>query len=272
MVYCGRPFIGCEPCRHAKKKCTLERPVCLRCARLNKACLNYRHDGGLRFRDETYRITAKLDGRSHSQCISATNDQDRDPGSRAEVPQPQRAPSLHLVSKQSRCAMELSLSRLIMPQPEVVAVNYFLSSFMSDGYWRHVPERAFMQGQDDCLASAVRACGMAALANVQDVSHARAWYRSMYAKALSLVNLALGDPTRNLTDDTLIAVLMLSFFEVPPTWSFVGNGMLIKCKEPHMRRLAIDAVLEDTYRRRDSVDQITGQVTTEICYGSSALP
>lgn len=42
----------------------------------------------------------------------------------------------------------------------------------------------------------------------------REWSRNMYLKAIGLLNEALRDPKRSKSDESLIAVTMLSFFEV----------------------------------------------------------
>jgi hypothetical protein len=55
---------------------------------------------------------------------------------------------------------------------------------------------------------------MAALENVKNVPRGREWSRNMYLKAIRLLNEALQDPKRSRNDESLIAVSMLSFFEV----------------------------------------------------------
>ena len=61
MVYRGKPSAGCENCRKAKKKCTLELPACSRCAKLNKQCSGYRDTTGLQIQDETLSVTRKAE-------------------------------------------------------------------------------------------------------------------------------------------------------------------------------------------------------------------
>jgi hypothetical protein len=55
---------------------------------------------------------------------------------------------------------------------------------------------------------------MAAFENIRNVPHGREWSRNMYLKAIGLLNEALRDPKRSKSDESLIAVTMLSFFEV----------------------------------------------------------
>jgi len=70
MVYRGKPSAGCEACRKAKKKCTLEQPACSRCVKLNKPCSGYRDTTGLQVQDETQFVTQKAE-RKRAQQIKA---------------------------------------------------------------------------------------------------------------------------------------------------------------------------------------------------------
>ena len=54
---------------------------------------------------------------------------------------------------------------------------------------------------------------MAALSNVQLVSRGKDYALSMYVDALRLLNQALQDPIKSKTDETLIAVIMLGYYE-----------------------------------------------------------
>ncbi|KAF7196863.1 hypothetical protein HII31_01781, partial [Pseudocercospora fuligena] len=62
MVYNGKPSQGCEPCRRAKKRCSLERPVCRRCVKLGKKCGGYRDISVLQVRDHTPDVIKKFGG------------------------------------------------------------------------------------------------------------------------------------------------------------------------------------------------------------------
>ncbi|KAK3100940.1 hypothetical protein LTR53_018725, partial [Teratosphaeriaceae sp. CCFEE 6253] len=54
---------------------------------------------------------------------------------------------------------------------------------------------------------------MAALDNVEHISMGRDYARTMYIEALSLLNAALRDPVRSKTDEALLAVAMLGYYE-----------------------------------------------------------
>lgn len=66
---------------------------------------------------------------------------------------------------------------------------------------------------DRVLNLAVRACGVAALDNIQGVGRGISRSRSLYAEALRLLNSALRDPNRCRADENLIAVHLLGIYE-----------------------------------------------------------
>jgi hypothetical protein len=107
------------------------------------------------------------------------------------------------------------------PKPDDVAVSYFLKHFTENGHWDYLVRHAARPTLDPCLTLTIKACGMAALENVSYVPGGRVWSRNAYMKAIGLLNDALRDPVQSKTDESLMAVTMLSFFEVswPCTFS-----------------------------------------------------
>jgi len=286
MVYRGKPSAGCETCRKAKKKCTLELPACSRCVKLNKQCSGYRDTTGLQIQDETLSVTRKAE-RKNAQTSAASDPRPLRQRSETATPAPNptwidvalnRAipqapvvvskhnafsfqstrsftppgspspPVLHSGSSSSsedavdsplesaaRGAIVtrsdwnetqqwefnpynvfglMSIPTSLGPKPDDVAVSYFLNYFTEDGHWDYLVRHAARPTLDPCLTLAIKACGMAALENVQYVPGGRAWCRKAYMKAIGLLNDALQDPVRSKKDESLMAVTMLSFFEV----------------------------------------------------------
>lgn len=107
-----------------------------------------------------------------------------------------------------------SLPRSIGPKADEIAVSYFLNCFTASGHWDHILNYAALPNLDPCLTLSIKACGMAAFENIRNVPHGREWSRNMYLKAIGLLNEALREPKRSKSDESLIAVTMLSFFEV----------------------------------------------------------
>lgn len=289
MVYRGKPSAGCENCRKAKKKCTLEQPTCTRCVKLNKQCSGYRDTTGLQIQDETLSVTRKAERKNAQASFAVTLPA---PQSKSQTATPAPEPpcvvealgvqtfpddsKLHaaygigkrntpsLLSTRSSTPLGISTPRTLEsesssssegtfeitreedayatmldwssaqqwssnfthafetysppqslgPKADDVAVSYFLDSFTAGGHWEYLLRYAATPSLDPCLTLAIKACGMAALENVKNVPHGREWSRNMYLKAIGMLNEALRDPKRSRKDESLIAVSMLSFFEV----------------------------------------------------------
>ena len=285
MVYRGKPSAGCENCRKAKKKCTLEQPACTRCVKLNKQCSGYRDTTGLQIQDETLSVTRKAERKNaqasltvisatpQSKSRTATPVPDLIRGAEAssgqDVLDDSQIPAAYGIGKRntpsllstrsstplgiptprtihsesssgSEGSIELlsdeittpegsaqqwptdlmyamrmsSLPRSIGPKADEIAVSYFLNCFTANGHWDHILNYAALPNLDPCLTLSIKACGMAAFENIRNVPHGREWSRNMYLKAIGLLNEALRDPKRSKRDESLIAVTMLSFFEV----------------------------------------------------------
>lgn len=312
MVYRGKPSAGCESCRKAKKKCTLEQPACSRCVKLNKQCSGYRDTTGLQIQDETLSVTRKAERRSAQASFAitpattlsksrtatpapestwtakASNSQTIPIDSRLlsaqsslgvqgttplswtrsstphGIPTPRTTHSesssssegtIELLPDEDAFALELdqdpvqqlfdgsifafmsnTLPKYIEPRADDVAVSYFLNCFTASGHWTYILKYAERPNLDPCLTLAIKACGIAALENVRKVSLGREWSRNMYLKAIGLLNEALRDPKRSKSDESLIAVTMLSFFEVSISYALlVGIGANL-CQEFGLRQ------------------------------------
>lgn len=123
----------------------------------------------------------------------------------------------------------LSMPDIITPKPEDLATNYFLRHFaFQNGQFEHVIKYASHPEKAPSLTLAIQACGMAALSNVHCMPRAGTWTRQMYGRALKLVNSSLRDEKRSTTDESLIAVNMLSFYEVSYAEDYYRKIRLIK--------------------------------------------
>jgi len=311
MVYRGKPSAGCENCRKAKKKCTLEQPACTRCVKLNKQCSGYRDTTGLQIQDETLSVTRKAE-RKNAQASFMVTPATPQPKTQTATPAPDHTwdveasrsqtvsddfllPATYGISKRntpsllstrastpvgiptprtthsessssSEGTIELprdedayatafdagstqqwpsdsryttamsSLPRSIGPKADEVAVSYFLNCFTASGHWDYILNYAALPSLDPCLTLAIKACGMAAFENIRNVPLGREWSRNMYLKAIGLLNEALRDPKRSKSDESLIAVSMLSFFEVDNMAVLLLWSMLTLCTEPGLRQ------------------------------------
>ena len=250
MVYRGKPSAGCENCRKAKKRCGLEQPACSRCVKLKKICSGYRDTTALQIQDETSAVKRKAERQkaktqppSQTQSPHQLHSNYLKPPTITEnvagIPTPGSINSDSTSSSDSTIDIDMmdddanalgpyqtsygsyggmgtSLANLtfaMKPKPDDVATNYFIKQFTSNSHWEFMQAFASQSTIDPCLSLALKACGMAALDNVQHLVMGKDYARSLYVEALGLLNESLRDPKRSKTDESLIAVSMLGYFE-----------------------------------------------------------
>ncbi|KAI5359654.1 Putative zn(2)-C6 fungal-type DNA-binding domain, fungal transcription factor [Septoria linicola] len=248
MVYRGKPSAGCENCRKAKKRCDLEQPACTRCRKLKKDCGGYRDVSQLQIQDESQAVIQKANRHKHRASTSSASPvltpsaQLKLVKNENTIPTPSavRTPGSER-SFSSDCTVALPyhgnhspafvnfdatvpeetsapggtfMTFTMKPTPDDLGTTYFFSQFTSDsGHWaflRNYEKRAKL---NPVLSYATKACGLAALDNVHGVEMGRSYSRTLYAQALGLLNAALRDPKQSKTDESLIAVAMLGYFE-----------------------------------------------------------
>ncbi|KAF2721700.1 hypothetical protein K431DRAFT_223660 [Polychaeton citri CBS 116435] len=241
MVYRGKPSAGCENCRKAKKRCDLGQPACSRCVKLNKSCSGYRDTSQLQIQDESQAVIERAKKRATARepireprtpyfgiVTPAASDSSSSSSSSSgdETIELVRSNGNSTfdngwtVDRQGVAFGEFdfasplgSWQMHVKPHPDEVAMNYFFAHFTSHGHWEFLRQYAFSPKADPMLNMAVRACGMAALDNAITVPQGRAWSRALYGQSLGMLNEALRDTVRCTTNETLIAVAMLSYFE-----------------------------------------------------------
>ncbi|KAH9825940.1 Fungal specific transcription factor domain [Teratosphaeria destructans] len=264
MVYRGKPSAGCENCRKAKKRCTLEQPACSRCVKLRKPCTGYRDTNSLQIQDESeaVRLKANRQARRTAQAIvadenafapsvtrresmqtlvglptpgsSSTESSSGNDGmlsspavdrSRNEFRYKDLVRDFSKVEAEQDLGSYTSLTPLhsaanpvtytFAPAPDDMATCHFFNQFTSFQHWYFLRDFVKKPRLDPCLDLAIKACGMAALDNVENIcgSLGRVYARGMYADALGLLNATLRDAKRCKTDEALIAVILLGYFE-----------------------------------------------------------
>ncbi|CAK4033328.1 hypothetical protein AC579_3049 [Lecanosticta acicola] len=245
MVYRGKPSAGCENCRKAKKRCGLEQPTCSRCVKLKKPCSGYRDTTSLQIQDESESVKLKVDRQKVRNSAPKTQLSTPDGSSHGEDDVVIRAPSAastpHSDSSSSSDdtievppgigALLLTLNghsfstpefdreqpilpRALKPSADEVASTYFFKQFTaSNGHWHFLRDFSRQLQMDPLLDMVIRACGIAAMDNVEGLVMGRNYSRALYAEALSRLNTALRDSKRCKTDECLIAVSMLGYYE-----------------------------------------------------------
>ncbi|KAL7783891.1 hypothetical protein V8C37DRAFT_396546 [Trichoderma ceciliae] len=221
MVFSGRPSSACHACRATRLKCDRVRTGCMQCARKKKLCPGYVNLSQLRLRDETDRVTRKV-----QEAINFKADSLRKPQRTI------RCPSLALNHAKKPDSKTRALSN-ITHHPQVLnvlsdftddaAITYFITSYIVSSPFSGYLQDLYTKDQviDDALSSAIYAASFATFAlRTGDYNYLNKG-RSRYSLALARTNVALKNPESAVLDRTLAAVLLLGLFE---STVFVGRS------------------------------------------------
>lgn len=108
-----------------------------------------------------------------------------------------------------------SSTRQGTPEIEITAKRLFFDQFVTSGHL------SFLEGvsPDEFLLKPILACALVALANRNNDDSGREIARQYYVEAITATNSALRHPRRVKEDNTLVAVCLLSMFEVSNRFS-----------------------------------------------------
>jgi hypothetical protein len=126
-------------------------------------------------------------------------------------------------------------------------------AFRNHGNWlAHLPP---LSGTNPLLDSAVRACALAHLGRQNQVEHVMRESQVHYGRALRLLSSALQDTQKGMSNETLSATILLSFYEIfvsDSDQSWVrhagGAGTLMKMRGPARHRTGFDREIFLAYR------------------------
>ncbi|KAL8657434.1 MAG: hypothetical protein Q9226_001927 [Calogaya cf. arnoldii] len=233
MVYGGKPSTGCKNCRTRKIKCDEQRPACIQCTNTNRICPGYAHLFDLVLRDQTESVTRKAQRRNK-----------RDPGNNVKVAAtvadrpvtavaagrfdaqrptgPFRTTSSHIASPAySGFFLPLSVPKAFHDSPEEQAVNGFFLNYVLIPRHDH-SRRGYLDcllplyqnaRHDSLLSLATTAMALAIECGSPSTAHYRQLSHSFFGRALVKTSKAIRDPVESIKDETLMAVLLLSFYE-----------------------------------------------------------
>ncbi|KAL8999451.1 MAG: hypothetical protein Q9188_005878 [Gyalolechia gomerana] len=219
MVYGGKPSTGCKNCRQRKIKCDERKPACTQCTNTGRLCPGYTHLFDLVLRDETESVSRKVQ-RGKRRGLKAVSEAPRTAGQASG-----QQGTIGTITPSSAIATTAS-SGLFLPKsfqdsPEQQAVNSFFSTYIV--IHRHPYSR---RGYLDCLLPLyqnTRHDSLLSLATtaislaIQGTSPKTRHYRDIspyyFGKALQKTSRAIRDPIESVKDETLMAVLLLSFYE-----------------------------------------------------------
>ncbi|KAJ4159360.1 uncharacterized protein LMH87_008265 [Akanthomyces muscarius] len=190
MVNRGRPSRDCLPCRKRKLRCDLRPDGCGQCSRAGIACIGYRTQEELRFRDQTQSVKHKVQSvQRHAQPVSYR---------KVKLENNALLQTVHLGW-------------------DVFAKQDFFANFVF-GLARSYDALGILYqtaNPPDHLVASVDAASLAffALRRFSPPAEIIKLATERYVAALHLVNAALADPAASLADDTLQSILLLDLYE-----------------------------------------------------------
>ncbi|KAJ5947267.1 hypothetical protein N7466_000282 [Penicillium verhagenii] len=184
MVYRGKPGLGCALCRQRRLACDRRRPSCSQCIRIRKECTGYRDPEALRIVDQTTEVSLKV--QAH-----------RKQSSPPRIPTPPISLDDHVMSH---------------------IFNYWVGTNQAQGaqgmIW-YLPA-LLRKDPSPALRASITALGLASISGRQEqpIPKSSRLVVEAYGTALCAINDALKDPAMATSDSTLIAVSVLSLYEM----------------------------------------------------------
>ena len=113
-------------------------------------------------------------------------------------------------SETSQSGPSSSGTRQPSPEKETAAKKFFFEQFVTTSHL------SFLDGvsPDDFLLKPIMACALAAMANRENDDRAMERARRYYVEAITATNVALRHSRRVREDNTIVAISLLSIFEV----------------------------------------------------------
>ncbi|KAH8690790.1 hypothetical protein BGW36DRAFT_411571 [Talaromyces proteolyticus] len=177
---------GCQPCRHARKKCDKTKPICLRCVRNGRTCYGYR---------QAFSVM-------HDENIYASRHQKRPQGPRANA-------------KSAASLTSTSLSRDLHSEAVAYFIHCHLDPTTSKLLRIGPPTEALLSNWNSSpvLELAASSTALALFSRTKKYSPAAKLAFDSYQKSLIALRTALSDPEHIDIDACLLAVCLLGRYE-----------------------------------------------------------
>ena len=176
-------------------QCDLQRPTCLRCAKLKECCPGYRDVGSISFRNENDRIIGKKLGREVSKPDGLLVD---------------TSPSFR------RGGRELSLiPSTTLGTTGTLGHDFFFATYSSikapfnEEYSDWVKQ---CSTNNRLISDAIDAVGLAGLANVSSAPQLARQAHDAYTRVSQKLHRILQTPNQETKDETLLAIILLCLF------------------------------------------------------------
>ena len=211
-------------------QCDEQRPACTQCTNTNRVCPGYAHLFDLVLRDQTEAVTRKAQrnrkrgpanvkatsnaaGESVTAVVPGLSDRQRT----------FRTTSSYIASPTySGYLLPPSLPKPFNDSPEEQAINGFFQNYVLIPRHPH-SRRGYLDcllplyqnaRHDSLLSLATTAMALAIEGDPLSKAHYRKLSQSFFGRALVKTGRAIRDPVESIKDETLMAVLLLSFYEV----------------------------------------------------------
>ncbi|KAL8767379.1 MAG: hypothetical protein Q9203_001282 [Teloschistes exilis] len=203
MPHTGKPSGACQTCKQRHVKCDETRPACLKCIKSKRTCPGYAEGLDLVLRDQNH--SAKARAERHQKARNKSRNQNPESSSGSTSPQP-----LTIYAPLAECQ-------------ETYAHTFFISAYVlaprdtrtDHGFLELLPflfDRLPSSSVLNLSLSVVAHCYFQAWQpDVRNVDHIIV--QRLYFKALKALQRALQDPQQCISDETLMAVCLLSFYE-----------------------------------------------------------
>ncbi|KAF2167954.1 hypothetical protein M409DRAFT_22099 [Zasmidium cellare ATCC 36951] len=183
--------LACHACRRKHTRCDETKPQCKKCTSRGKECPGYRDTNGFLFIDQAEKSAKRARRKG-----------------KAATPEKCAGPTV-------------TIGKSVSPDPGMVSVTFFFNSYLMNGRNRLTSRGHFdyllplysTARPDSLLALAMEFAAGRSMASHYCRSVDSIWHAESVVKASSAMRTAISDPIECLTDETLLAVLLLDFAE-----------------------------------------------------------
>ncbi|KAH8896221.1 hypothetical protein GQ53DRAFT_838460 [Thozetella sp. PMI_491] len=226
MPNTGRPSLDCHLCRARRVKCDLAKPGCIKCSVYGATCPGYRAESDLIFRNEdTHSVARRKQKKATKGEAVVTIRGSKGPSSAA----PRRGRAHASVPGRSHAARSVADYRLLRSptlsytqlKPAVAMIFTLFSQTPSKGEGRFgrldfLPDMLHETRETSCLA--LTADLFVAMHSLKPHAPPKGLGREeLYGRSLMAIRHALGQPSKRVEDETIVAVWLLGIYEVIST-------------------------------------------------------
>ncbi|KAH7123631.1 hypothetical protein B0J11DRAFT_529503 [Dendryphion nanum] len=208
MTYYGTPSKGCERCRRRKVKCDQRVPGCFKCSKSGFRCPGYRNLSDVVFRDESMRIIRRVE--KQKSVVPKSSSEEFEENLELSV---NDTPSYPL----GPFWFPLAIPQKLHSPRDDLAANFFFANFthneppFADEYNNWLMKS--LLDKSNILRKAIEAVGLAGISNVSYIPEFASRSRQLYGEVVVAVKQDLKCLKGATADTTLMAIILLGFYE-----------------------------------------------------------